>query len=159
TVKGPIPVTAQSGESYRGSNEQPVPGPGLPMPELDKVGYLQEEYFISGTVDGKPYTTSMLVRRPKDMNRFSGLIGVEAIHSGGASPLWGTGREVWAPGNHVWIAVASQRVALETQVKKFNPGRYSALSVPQVGPAPGAPGAAAAAPVAGQMTQDLFSQG
>ena len=50
----PIPVTAESGEAYRGSNEQPVAGPGLPMPELEKVGYLQEEYFISGTVDGKP---------------------------------------------------------------------------------------------------------
>ncbi len=158
TVTGPIPVTAQSGESYRGSNEQPVAGPGLPLPDLERVGYLQEEYFISGTVDGKPYRTSMLVRRPKDLGRFSGLVGVETIHAAGAIPFWGTGREVWAPGNHVWVAVASQRSALETQVKKFNAGRYAALDIPQVGPLPAAPGAPAAPAVPGQMTQDLFSQ-
>lgn len=159
TVMGPIPVNAQSGESYRGSNEQPVAGPGAPMPDLEKYGYMQEEYFISGTVDGKPFTTSMLVRKPKDLSKFSGLVGVETIHAAGAIPFWGVGREVWAPGGHVWIAVASQRAALENQVKRFNAARYATLNVPQVGAPPGRGGAGgpALAP-SGEMTQDQFSQ-
>lgn len=148
-ISGPVAVTAGSGESYRGSNEQPVAGSGLAMPDLERVGYVQEEYVITGTVDGKPYRTSLLVRKPKDMKRFSGLVGVETIHAAGAIPFWGTGREVWAPGGHGWVAVASQRSALETQVKKFNPVRYASLFVPEA--AAGANGMAAS-------PQDRISQ-
>jgi hypothetical protein len=152
TITGPIPVTAQSGESYRGSNEQPIPGPGLPPPDLDRYGYVQEEYFISGTVDGKAYSTSLLVRKPKNPAKFSGLVGVETIHAGGAIPFWGTGREVWAPGGHAWVGVASQRAALENQVKKFNPARYAELQLPE------AASSADQANSTGGMTQDMISQ-
>lgn len=148
-VSGPMPTTPESGESYRGSNEQPVPGPGLPMPDLERLGYVQEEFIISGMVDGKPYRTSLLVRRPKDLKRFSGLVGVETIHAGGAIPFWGTGREVWAPGGHGWVAVASQRAALENRVKVFNPTRYAALFIPE---APAGANGMAASP------QDAISQ-
>lgn len=148
-VSGPVATTSESGESYRGSNEQPVPGPGLPMPDLEKVGYVQEEFVVSGAVDGKPYRTSLLVRRPKDLKRFSGLVGVETIHAGGAIPFWGVGREVWAAGGHGWVAVASQRAALENRVKPFNPGRYSALYIPE---APAGASSMAASP------QDAISQ-
>ncbi len=136
-ITGPIAVTAKSGDSYRGSNEQPVAGPGLPVPDLVSVGYVQEEYFISGSVDGQPFATSLLVRKPKDMKRFSGLVGVETIHAAGAIPFWGVGREVWASGGHGWIAVASQRAALENRVKPFNPARYASLSIPEVDPGEG----------------------
>jgi hypothetical protein len=132
------------------------------MPELDPYGYVQEEYLVSGTVDGQPYSTSLLVRKPRDPSKFSGLVAVETIHAAGAIPFWGTGREVWAPGGHAWVAVASQRAALEGQVKKFNPKRYGALSVPEV---PGAsqpapqPGAQPAPPnPAAAGAQDRISQ-
>ena len=148
-ISGPVATTPESGESYRGSNEQPVPGPGLPMPDLERVGYVQEEFVVSGMVDGKPYRTSLLVRRPKDLKRFSGLVGVETIHAGGAIPFWGTGREVWAAGGHGWVAVASQRAALENRVKKFNPGRYASLFIPE---APAGASSMAASP------QDAISQ-
>jgi hypothetical protein len=101
------------------------------MPDLERVGYVQEEYIVSGTVDGKPYRTSLLVRKPKDMKRFSGLVGVETIHAAGAIPFWGVGREVWAAGGHGWVAVASQRSALETQLKKFNATRYASMFLPE----------------------------
>jgi hypothetical protein len=154
TITGPIAVTAESGDSYRGSNEQPVAGPGLPPPMLTPFNYVQEEYFVSGTVDGKPYLTNLLVRKPKDPKKFSGLVGVETIHAAGAIPFWGSGREVWMPGGHAWIAVASQRSALEVQVKKFNPKRYVQLQVPE------AAAAAGAAPANGLNggAQDLISQ-
>src|SRR5215831_9937975 len=60
--------------------------------DLSKVGYVEEEYFVSGTAnvydwgaDGKPmvkgpnvpYTTRIRVRRPKDPAKFSGSVMVE----------------------------------------------------------------------------------
>ena len=89
-ISDPIAVTAESGEPFRGVNEQPVAGPGLPLPVLVPYGYVEEEYFVSGAVDGKPYSTSLLVRKPQDPARFSGLVAVETIHAAGAIPLWGS---------------------------------------------------------------------
>ena len=139
-ITDPIAVTAESGEPFRGVNEQPVAGPGLPLPVLVPYGYVEEEYFVSGTVDGKPYSTALLVRKPQDPARFSGLVAVETIHAAGAIPLWGS-REVWLAGNHGWVAVASQRTALESHVKQFNPERYATLEVPEAAAAAGAPAA------------------
>ena len=129
-IAGPIPVTAESGEPFRGANEQPVAGPGLPLPVLVPYGYVEEEYAVSGLVDGEPYSTSLLVRKPDDPVKFSGLVAVETVHAAGAIPLWGS-NHVWLTGNHAWVAVASQRTALEGQVKKFNPERYAMLEIPE----------------------------
>ena len=79
-ISDPIAVTAESGEPFRGVNEQPVAGPGLPLPVLVPYGYVEEEYFVSGTVDGTPYSTALLVRKPQDPARFSGLVAIETIH-------------------------------------------------------------------------------
>ena len=57
-------------------------------------GYVEEEYFVSGTVDGKPYSTTLLVRKPEDPSKFSGLVAVETIHTAGAIVLWGS-QKVW----------------------------------------------------------------
>jgi len=146
-----IAVTAQSGEPFRGANEQPVAGPGLPIPALAPYGYVEEEYFVSGTVDGKPYKTSMLVRKPKDPKKFSGLVAVETIHTAGAIPFWGM-RNVWLPSGHGWVAVGSQRSALETHVKKANPSRYASLQIPEAAASPGPSN-----PMGGGA-QDLVSQ-
>jgi len=150
-IIGPIAVTAESGEPYRGANEQPVAGPGLPIPALQPFGYIEEEYFVSGTVDGKPYKTSLLVRKPKDPKKFTGLVAVETIHSAGAIPFWGM-RNVWLPAGHGWAAVASQRSALETHLKKANASRYASLQIPEAAAAPGAFN-----PMGGGA-QDLISQ-
>jgi hypothetical protein len=152
SVSAPIAVTAQSGEPYRGANEQPVAGPGLPIPALTPYGYVEEEYFVSGTIDGKPYKTSLLVRKPKDPKKFSGLVAVETIHTAGAIPFWGM-RNAWLPDGHGWAAVASQRSALETHVKKSNPSRYSTLQIPEAA----APEPKPFNPLAGGP-QDLISQ-
>jgi hypothetical protein len=150
-ITGPVPVTAESGQPYRGANEQPVAGPGLPIPSLVPFGYFEEEYFISGSVDGKPFKTSLLVRKPKDPAKFSGLVAVETIHTAGAIPFWGM-RNVWLPAGHGWAAVASQRSALETHVKKSNSSRYSSLQISE------AASAATPSNPMGGGPQDLISQ-
>jgi hypothetical protein len=129
-IRGPIP-TGAGNQPYRGANEQPVAGPGLPIPALIPFGYVEEEYFVSGMADGKPYTTSMLVRKPSDPRKFSGLVAVETIHAQGAIPMWGQKR-TWMGGGHGWVGVASQLIAFNQFVVKSNPARYADLVLPNV---------------------------
>jgi hypothetical protein len=153
-LTGPIAVTAQSGEPFRGMNEQPVAGPGMPLPVLQPHGYVEEEYFVSGTVDGKPYATALLVRKPKDAAKFSGVVAVETLHAQGAIPFWGL-REVLMSGNHGWVMVVSQRSALEAFNKKSNAARYASLQIPE---APGTPANPMAPNPQDAISQEIMSQ-
>jgi hypothetical protein len=130
-LKGPIP-TGPDNQPYRGANEQPVAGPGLPIPDLIPYGYIEEEYFVSGTVNGEPYATTMLVRKPKDPKKFSGLVAVETIHAAGAIPMWGQ-KQTWMSGGHGWVGVASQMSTFSSFIKKHHPTRYADLVLPDVG--------------------------
>jgi hypothetical protein len=47
--------------------------------------YETNEYFASGTADGRPYTTRVVVRRPSNDRKFSGLVLAESMHSSGAA--------------------------------------------------------------------------
>jgi hypothetical protein len=71
-----------------------VSGPGAVFPglqklppdeDLDHFKYIVKEYFISGTAQGLPYTTRVLVRRPFDVKKFSGIVAAEPMHSSGNS--------------------------------------------------------------------------
>jgi hypothetical protein len=50
--------------------------------------YDTREYWISGTANGQPYRTRMVVRRPADNARFSGLVLMEAMHPSGAAHMF-----------------------------------------------------------------------
>lgn len=130
-VTGPVPTTAES-VPFRGVGVEPAPGPGLPPPSLDAAGYVEEEYFISGTVEGQPYTTALLVRKPRDPGAFSGVVLVETMHAAGATPLWGITREFLAHG-HGYAMVVSQKVALDTHVQPSDLARYESLEIPTLG--------------------------
>ncbi len=60
-----------------------APGKGL-----DAFKYEAREYFVSGTADGEPYTTRIVVRKPADNARFSGLVLAEAMHGSGAAHMF-----------------------------------------------------------------------
>ncbi|MEO5925056.1 MAG: alpha/beta hydrolase domain-containing protein [Bryobacteraceae bacterium] len=45
--------------------------------------YDTDEYFVSGTANSKPYKTRLVIRKPADNARFSGLILAEAMHPAG----------------------------------------------------------------------------
>ena len=66
-----------------------VTGPGpmfdsapsqIPGLDLAHFKYQTKEYFVSGTAAGKPYTTRVVVRRPMDDAKFSGLVLAESMH-------------------------------------------------------------------------------
>ena len=48
-----------------------------PGRSIDHYKYEAREYFISGTANGKPYSTRIVVRKPAGNGRFSGLVLVE----------------------------------------------------------------------------------
>jgi hypothetical protein len=112
-----------------------VPSPvGLIEPGLPRVmaswNFVQEELFVSGTVAGQPYKTSLLVRRPADRSTFSGLIAIEPVHIQGALGFWQTCHTAIMRDGHAWAAIGSQRGAVEGPIKTSNPKRYAPLHVP-----------------------------
>ena len=60
-----------------------APGKGLAA-----FGYQAREYFVSGTANGEPYTTRIVVRKPADNSKFSGLVLAEAMHGSGAAHMF-----------------------------------------------------------------------
>jgi hypothetical protein len=85
-VRGPVPVTADS-YPFMAAHKS------TPALDLSKIGYVEEEFVVSGTsnvydwaADGSvnvktpsaPYTTRILVRRP--VSNFSGTVIVELLY-------------------------------------------------------------------------------
>jgi hypothetical protein len=149
-VTGPIPRTETSipiGTAYF---------PGAPGSiNLADYGYVEDEYFLSGTANvyqydasGKnveiktpdvPYTTVILVRHPADPRRFSGRVQLEMSH-----PQFGVTTQVWAHNYKMFMADGDAWVRVTTSrggptgssigvAKQYNPTRYAALNVPEDG--------------------------
>jgi hypothetical protein len=139
-VSDPIPVTASSYPQLAADRSDPVT-------DLSKLGYVEEERFLSGTAniyehdaDGNvvvktpnaPYTGRILLRRPKDPARSSGTVVVEILNWAfpDSSPLWNYSHGYFLAHGDVWIGVTA-RPSNADQLKKFNPKRYATLSWPQ----------------------------
>jgi hypothetical protein len=97
--------------------------------DLDELGYVEEEWFAAGVVDGHPYATTMTVRRPGDPGRFSGTVIVEPVHAASAAPVWIYTSTYQMRAGHGWAAVGSQKTVVDTFVKPANPDRYSSLQI------------------------------
>src|SRR4030095_14277384 len=84
-----VPVTATSFPALANSRN-------LAPLDLAKAGYVEEEFLVSGTANvydwaadgsltpratGAPYTTRILVRRPREARRFSGAVLVELMYT------------------------------------------------------------------------------
>ena len=117
----------------------PIEGPGtmvLGLRELPKgadfgdFNYVAKEYFVSGIANGKPYTTRIVVRQPKDLKKFSGIVVSEIMHSSGNSWMFfNTHLYVMSQG-HIHVEIASQKAPTENSIIKGNPERYKSLSIP-----------------------------
>lgn len=139
TVVGPLPVSEDS-YPFGAADHTLIPE------DLSQVGYLEEEYLVSGTANvyswpapgpaivrtpNAPYTTRMLVRRPANKARFSGNVIVEILNPSNAFDLnigWAMmNREIVANGD-VWIGVTGKPIAIDA-LKNFDPVRYGSLSM------------------------------
>jgi len=135
------PVTA-SAQVPRPTIEGPITGGrGTPFVaatsfDLSEVGYVQEEYFISGTAraftnvgplgaDGKwtvtpgataPYKTRILVHRPAKRTRFRGTVIVEWLNVSfglDAAPDWISAHTQMIREGIAWVGVSAQFIGVE----------------------------------------------
>jgi hypothetical protein len=65
------------------SSSSLAPGKGLAA-----FGYVANEYTVAGIANGEPYTTRLVVRKPADNSKFSGLVLAEAMHGSGSAHMF-----------------------------------------------------------------------
>src|SRR3954466_5116246 len=111
-----------------------VTGPGpmftalqrLPADEdLAHFKYIVKEYFVSGTAQGQPYTTRILVRRPADAKKFSGIVLAEPMHPTGNSWMFHFLHTYAMSQGHISLEIVTSSAALFTQA---NAERYKPLA-------------------------------
>ena len=122
-------------------------GNNLEPTDLSKFGYVEEEFILSGNAnvydwaaDGMvtvktpnvPYADRILVRRPANPARFSGTVIVEVTNAARRfdwAMMWGYGRDYFLEHGDAWVGLTTPGAI--NSLKKFNPTRYAALSMPE----------------------------
>ena len=126
TVEGPITGPGEMQPSIR-------PGPG--GTNLEDFGYVMEEYFVSGVAAGQPYKTRLLLRKPPNPEKFSGVLVGEPTHRGGNGLICQFARFGIAQRGHACMTVAARRINLSNPATpgaglyEFNLERYGSLRV------------------------------
>jgi hypothetical protein len=122
------------------------------------TGYIEEEFFVSGTGNiyestpmgiqlvascppiakrgcaNLPYTTRMLVRRPKDMREFSGTVIIEPLNPSigvDVAAVWDRSKSYIVRSGHVFVGWTSKSVVV-TALQNWNSTRYASLNWPFV---------------------------
>ena len=112
-----------------------VTGPGTPyasvqsLPpgrDLEHYGYKAEEYFVSGTADGEPYKTRIVVRRPANDADFSGLVVAEAMHPSGSAHIFEFTSDYSMDSGHIVVEIVTSGMQNLTE---HNAARYEGFSV------------------------------
>ncbi|MCY4265673.1 MAG: alpha/beta hydrolase domain-containing protein, partial [Gammaproteobacteria bacterium] len=111
---------------------------------LEAQAYIEEEYFIEGTANryttpemetgeiidsGHPYRTRIIVRRPTDHSRFSGIVIVEWINVTGGPDKdidWWLSGEHFMRRGHAYVVVSAQQMGIDT-MRQWSPVRYASL--------------------------------
>jgi hypothetical protein len=137
-VRGPIPVTATS-HPFGAADHQMVPQ------NLAGYGFVEEEYVVSGKANvytwpapgpakvwtaGAPYTTRILVRRPKKAKHSSGNVVVEMLNPTNLFDLnigWALAHKELLRRGDTWVGITAKPIAVEA-LKAFDPTRYGELS-------------------------------
>ena len=126
------PVPSVSGPVIGPARMYPDPAisvvPG--SPQVEDFPYLTEEYFVTGTANDAPYTTRILVRRPKDPSQFSGTVVAEALHAGGRSLIFEWSRVSILTRRHLFVEIVHSPGNIGL-LKTFNAERYASLAIAQ----------------------------
>jgi hypothetical protein len=101
----------------------PSQAPGL-SPE--DFGYETREFFVSGTADGRPYTTRVVVRKPSGDGAYSGLVLAESMHSSGAAHAFEFTAAYVMGSGHAAVEILTTSPA---QLVEFNAERYADLAI------------------------------
>lgn len=100
-------------------------------------GFVEKEYFLSGTSGDLPFKTRMVVRRPRKASDFSGTVFVEWVNVTGGrdlETLWPAGHDALLNEGHAYVVVSAQLVG-HSELRAWDPVRYGTLTHP--GDSPG----------------------
>ena len=92
--------------------------------DLSDYNYVTDEYFVSGTADGRPYTTRLTIRRPADWNDFSGLVLAESMHTSGAAHAFEFTTIYVMDSGHAAVEILT---VTPDRLTAFNADRYDTL--------------------------------
>lgn len=119
--------------------EGPITGPGeMFIDGLEKnltvsvqdLGYVFEEYFVSGTAADASYRVRLLIARPDRSDvSFSGHVIVEPKHATGMPFIWYFTREYLASEGHAAVEITTFPSTIDRTLKEANPERYADLHV------------------------------
>lgn len=139
-VEGPIPVTEASYPFCAMKHSR------VPLDVAD-YNYVEEEYFISGHANvydtdqndeatlykaGLPYKTRIIVRKPSDVSRFSGIVYVDILNATQGYDIEDLWHRIylWCMENgHGYVGVTSKPVNVQS-LKNFDYNRYKTLNWP-----------------------------
>ncbi len=117
---------------------KPLTGPGKvydsasalwPGKGLDKYNYVADEYLITGTAAGEPYVTRLVIRKPRDDRKFSGLVIAEPMHPAAAAAHAFEYNSLYIMDTgHIAVEIDTTGVQIITAT---NPERYGSLKVSQ----------------------------
>jgi hypothetical protein len=110
------------GPMYDSAPSQPA-GKGL-----DFYKYQAKEYLISGTANGQPYKTRMVVRMPADRARFSGLVLMESMHGSGAAHMFEYTSMYTMNSGHAAVEVVTTPNT-PGELKAMNEARYREMTL------------------------------
>src|SRR5688572_22123072 len=144
--RGQGPAPAQQGQPAAALPQTPtvsplasispaVNSPGQPFSSLMSLPtgsdmthfkYEATEYFVSGTANGQPYKTRMVIRRPSENSRFSGIVLAESMHPSGNAWMFHFTYAYTMTAGHAAVEIVTSDPA---QFVAFNGPRYKDLSV------------------------------
>jgi hypothetical protein len=151
-VRGPIASTAQPGDPSHAYTFYATPM------DLKKVGYVEQEYFVSGiatrfpanpanpmtestAIGSMPYTTRIVVRRPADPSRFTGVVVVDWQNVTAGHDIdteWTANGDFFIRSGWAEVAASAQRVGVNGAspgptaglgLKQWSPTRYESLDL------------------------------
>ncbi len=88
---------------------------------IDHFDYVIDEYRISGTAAGEPYETRLVIRKPRDNSKFSGLVVAEAMHPAGAAHAFEYNSLYIMDEGHIAVEIDTAGVE---QIAAYSPERY-----------------------------------
>ena len=94
--------------------------------DLAHFNYVTKEYFVSGTANGQPYKTRIVIRKPADNARFSGLVLAESMHPSGNPWMFHFTHVYAMTSGHIGVEILTS--ATQGFIE-FNPERYKDLQI------------------------------
>src|ERR1051325_6354795 len=98
-----------------------------PTDDLAHFGYVTKEYFVSGTANGQPYKTRIVIRKPSDNAKFSGLVLAESMHPSGNPWMFHFTHTYSMTEGHIGLEILT---STPQGFAEENPERYKDLVVP-----------------------------